>query len=216
METVINGDGIDALISGWSGALLYDPPWDMEIPEFPIPDEVVAMCDGRRAGDVVRRFGPPTWVFTWDCVSSWYTPNRPLQRAKYAFTYFDINKCSPRLFRHGYNGKPRMVTNSRGTFAYVPNGEKMLSDVYSHPITAKKTHKHQKPVEWIAYLLATCTTLPVLDPFCGSGSAIAACCMIGRDSTHYEIDNLTYVDAVNNWRKLIPYRDTRNQQDLFT
>lgn len=215
METVIiHGNGIDSLISGWGGALLYDPPWDIDIPEFPIPPQVVALCDGRRACDVVRRFGAPTWVFTWDCVSSWFTQNRPLQRAKYAFAYFDIDECSPSAFKFGDNGRPRIVSNSRGTFAYVPDGAKMFSDVYSYPITAAKNHKHQKPVEWIAYLLATCTTLPVLDPFCGSGSAIAACSMISRDSTHIEIDRDVYINARDNWRALIPYGRCRNQEVL--
>lgn len=214
MNDVINGDGIAALCAGWSGALLYDPPWDIEIPAFPIPREVIALCDGFRAADVVIRFGAPTWVFTWDCVSSWFTPNRPLRRAKYAFAYFDIDKCNPAAYRFGSAGKPRMVTNSRGTYAYVPDGEKMFSDVYSSPITKKRIHRHQKPVEWIAYLISTCTTLPILDPFCGSGSAAAACHMIGRKSTHYEIDVDTFNTATK-WRDLV-IPPAAKSTDLFS
>lgn len=212
-HTLINGDGIAALMDSSIESLLYDPPWDLYIPSFPIPSEIVALCDGFRAGDIVRRFGAPTWVFTWDCVSSWYTPNRPLRRAKYAFCYFDIQKCSPTAFKFGDNGSPRIVKNSRGTFAYVPDGRKQFSDVYAHPITAQKKYKHQKPVEWIAYLLATCTTGHIVDPFCGSGSAIAACDAIGRSSTHYEINEYMYQMAMD-WESMKIVHDIR-PGDLF-
>ena len=210
---IVFGDGISALLRGGITSLLYDPPWEISIPEFPMPNEVVALCDGFRAGDVVRRFGAPTWVFTWDCVSSWYTPNRPLRRAKYAFCYFDINKCTPTAFKFGDNGRPRIVKNSRGTFAYVPDGKKQFSDVYQHPITAKKKYKHQKPTEWIAYLLATCTTGVVVDPFCGSGSAIAACDAIGRKSVHYENDENMYRIALG-WNDMRIIHSVRHD-DLF-
>ena len=191
MNFVRHGDGIAAAESELArcDTLLFDPPWDMVIPEFPPFRKTLAFCDGFRANAIVRRFGAPTWVFTWDCISSWYTPNRPLRRAKYCFTYFDINQCNPRGYRFGCAGKPRIVSNSRGSFAYVPDGEKMFSDVYSSPITARKTnHPHAKPVEWLAYLMSTIGSASVFDPFSGSGAASIAGVDCGIRVVGYEID----------------------------
>ena len=177
MNFIRLGDGIAAAVTcaNKCDTLLFDPPWDMTVPPLPAFMNTLAFCDGFRARDIVARFGAPTWVFTWDCVSSWFTPNRPLRRAKYCFAYFDISKCSPRAYRFGAAGKPRIVSNSRGTFAYVPDGEKMFSDVYSSPITARKTnHSHAKPVEWISYLMSVVSARNVFDPFAGSGAASIA------------------------------------------
>lgn len=211
----ILGDGIQAIEKYKdTHALFYDPPWDMDIPDFSHSKEVIALCDGRRAKDVVNRFGAPDWVFTWDCVSSWYTPNRPLQRAKYAFAYFDFKNCTPGAFRLGNPGKSRIVSNTRGEYLYVPDGEKRLSDVFSYPITSHKNHPHQKPVEWIAFLISTCFSLPVIDPFCGSGAVAAACDDINVDSIHYEIDEPTWFKAKMCWRELSIHHYV-NPGDLF-
>ena len=198
MNFVRHGDGVAAAPreSLRCDTLLFDPPWDVAFPEFPPFARTLAFCDGFRAGDVVRRFGAPTWVFTWDCVSSWFTPNRPLRRAKYCFAYFDISECSPRAYRFGSAGNPRIVSNSRGTFAYVPDGEKMFSDVYSSPITARKTnHPHAKPVEWLAYLMSVIGAQLVFDPFAGSGAASIAGIDANISVRGYEIDLATQREA---------------------
>lgn len=198
MNFVRLGDGVAnaANESERCDTLLFDPPWDMNIGEFPAFRKTLAFCDGFRAGDIVHRFGAPTWVFTWDCVSSWYTPNRPLRRAKYCFAYFNISDCAPRAFRFGYAGKPRIVSNTRGTYAYVPEGEKMFSDVYSSPITQRKAnHSHAKPIEWIAYLMSVVSASRVYDPFAGSGAGSCAGIDAGIPVKAFEIDRQRQIAA---------------------
>jgi hypothetical protein len=198
MNFVRHGDGVAAAATEAvrCDTLLFDPPWDLPIQDLPPFGRTLAFCDGFRASNIVRRFGAPTWIFTWDCVSSWYTPNRPLRRAKYCFAYFDIKHCNPRGFRFGSAGAPRIVSNSRGTFAYVPDGEKMFSDVYSSPITARKTnHPHAKPVEWIAYLMRCVGAERVFDPFAGSGAASIAGIDAGICVRAFEIDQPTQREA---------------------
>lgn len=160
--------------------LVYDPPWD-RIEEFDcsLSDNVIAFCDGRRAGDVVRAFGAPAWVFTWDCVSSWYTPGRPLQRSKYAFWYGDIRWFNPDGRRiPGSPRRPRVVSNPRSEYLFVPKPGRALSDLYSEPITKLHTsgHRHGKPVEWVAGLIGCCARPGdiVIDPFAGGGSSLQA------------------------------------------
>lgn len=160
--------------------LVFDPPWE-SIGEFDgsLSDNVLAFCDGRRAGDVVRKFGAPTWVFTWDCVSCWYTPNRPLQRAKYCFWYGDIRNYNSGGYRlPGADRSPRVVRNPRSEYLFVPKPGRGLADVYSEPITKLHAggHRHAKPVHWMAAIISA-TARPgdiVLDPFCGGASSVAA------------------------------------------
>lgn len=214
MNTVRHANGIHlaGVMCNKCDTLFFDPPWDADIPKFPAFSKTLAFCDGFRARDVIRRFGAPTWVFTWDCVSSWYTPNRPLRRAKYCFAYFDINDCSPKSFRFGCAGKPRIVSNSRGSYAYVPDGEKMFSDVYSSPITARKSnHKHAKPIEWLAYLMATIGARRVFDPFAGSGACSIAGIELGIKVFATEVDKQTQVDAN---KAILKYRKSANYEDL--
>lgn len=163
--------------------LVFDPPWDI-IDRFEFmaaSQNVLAFCDGMRAADVIGIFGAPTWVFVWDCVSSWYTPSRPLKRAKLCMWYGDISKYSPDGYLY-YDGKPekqRIIKNSRGEHHHIPKDGKMLSDIYSQPITKlhNQGHNHGKPIEWIKCLIAN-TVQPgqvVIDPFVGGGSALIAC-----------------------------------------
>jgi len=176
--------------------LIFDPPWNA-ISEFNMrdSDNILAFCDGYRSGDIVRLFGPPTWVFVWDCVSSWYTPNRPLRRMKMCFWYGDIASYNTEGYLYGDPcGKPRMVTNSRGSYLFNPSQGKHLSDVFAHPITSlhsQSGHQHSKPVTWLTALIAN--TLRegdvVLDPFAGSGATLLACRRAGVGWVGAEIDN---------------------------
>lgn len=162
--------------------LICDPPWESyEICKGMARSEsVLAFCDGRRASDVVDIFGSPTWVFVWDCVSCWFTPNRPLKRMKMCFWYGDINEynSAPTIYR-SQQDKRRIIKNSRSEYMFEPASKKMLADCYSSPITKLHAdgHRHAKPVEWIAALISS-TSSPdrlIIDPFCGSGSSAVAC-----------------------------------------
>ena len=76
------GDSLrDAAFGSDCESLFFDPPWD-QMPQMQPRKSVLAFADGQRTADVVRLFGAPTWLFAWDCVSSWYTPSRPLKRMK--------------------------------------------------------------------------------------------------------------------------------------
>lgn len=196
---LFHGDGVDlyGLYSHAEHLLFFDPPWQ-NMREFSFMSRsknVLAMCDGQTLGVVVDIFGPPAWVFAWDCVSCWYVPGRPLKRMKMCAWYGDIS---------GYNqegalipkdmGKARIVRNSRGEYLYEPRGGAMLSDVYSRPITALHSvagaHRHSKPVEWVRSLIAN--TLPagaiVIDPFAGGGASLAACIDLGAAVVGAELD----------------------------
>lgn len=188
--------------------LFFDPPWDLEV-EIGFNQEfsgALAFSDGRRSGQLVSQFGPPSWVFVWDCVSSWYTPNRPLQRAKFCFWYGDLNDYDFDGSHYGTPLEPKKVTNTRGTFEFVPDPRgKHLSDVFSSPITrehAGDTHPHSKPVDWVRMLIANCSRMDVFDPFLGSGTSLVAAEQLGRICYGVEIDP-RHVDAsVVRWQML--------------
>lgn len=172
--------------------LIYDPPWDAQLPSVAPLASTIAFCDGRRLGDIVTRFGPPTWTFTWDCMSTWYSPNRPLQRAKYALWYGDVTTYQFEGAHYGDAGKIRSTGNARGNYTFIPDPRgKHLADVYVDSIRwlhADGEHPHEKPLDWIRMLIANCTTGKVYDPFLGSGTSIIAAHRNGRRCYGVEIE----------------------------
>lgn len=197
-ELLFHGDGqllYDAVGKITQHTLIFDPPWNIAS-EFEMidSDNVLAFCDGYRAGDIVRMFGAPTWVFAWDCISSWYTPNRPLRRMKLCFWYGDISQYKQKGYLFGGPcGKPRIVTNSRGSYLFTPDSGKMLSDVFSHPITSlhsQGAHEHSKPLDWITALIGNTARDGdiVIDPFAGSGVTMQACRKLGINWLGAELD----------------------------
>lgn len=174
--------------------LIVDPPWDLEL--FPPKlENMLVFCDGFRARSVIDRYGSPLWIFTWDCVSSWWSQNRPLRRSKLCLWYGDspmFDQESSRVFRVGRDVNARLVRNTRGSYTYTPsvNGV-MLSDVYTEPITGmSKSHKHEKPIQWISALIGGCFSCvdTVLDPFCGSGAFGVASISKGKRYIGSDID----------------------------
>lgn len=208
-ELFFHGDGqllYDAVANYTQHTLIFDPPWDIAT-EFEMrhSDSVLAFCDGYRAGDIVRLFGSPTWVFAWDCVSSWYTKNRPLRRMKLCFWFGDVSDYKQKGYLFGDPcGKPRIVTNSRGSYMFSPDTGKMLSDVFSQPITrlhSAERHKHSKPLDWITALIGNTVRDGdiVIDPFAGSGVTLQACRRLGINWLGSELDesmanNITQID----------------------
>ena len=182
--------------------LIYDPEWDAA-PAIEKLSSVIAFTDGQRAGDVVKMFGVPAWIFVWDCVSSWYTPNRPLKRGKMAIWYGDIEKYNFDGSHYGDSGKSREVFNSRGGYNFVPDPRgKHLSDVFSQPITklhAESEHSHSKPIDWVRMLIGNCTTGAVYDPFSGSGTTLIACEQLGRKCRAIEISPAYVALALQRW-----------------
>jgi hypothetical protein len=201
------GDSTDTemvrrLTGGLIQSLFWDPPWDMGFTP-PAAASTIAFTDGRRCRDVIANLGAPAWVFVWDCVSSWYTPNRPLQRSKLALWYGDIHSYNPEGSHYGDAGDVRTVTNTRGTYEFTPNPQgKHLSDVFSLPITklhSESEHSHSKPVDWVRMLIANCTSGDVFDPFLGSGASLIACEQLGRRCVGIEIDPAACDTAIARW-----------------
>ena len=174
---------------------IWDPPWDVVI-DIPVTGECIAFTDGRRMGDVVEKLGAPTWCFVWDCGSTWYTPNRPLQRTKLALWYGELTA-------YQYDGyhlpstkqrSTKTVTNSRSTYTYVPDPRGVhLADLYTDTriteLHAEAWHAHQKPTDWVTALMGCCSTKDIVyDPCLGSGVSIIAADTLGRTCIGYEID----------------------------
>ncbi|MGU3400448.1 DNA methyltransferase [Brucellaceae bacterium D45D] len=68
--------------------------------------------------------------------------------------------------------------------------EKPISDVIDFPYAGNKLHPTQKPVEALTPLIEAFTKPGglVLDPFCGSGSTLAAAQQLGREWVGIELD----------------------------
>ena len=166
--------------------LIYDPDWD-NVPDVAVSQygSVVAFTDGNRARDVITKFGAPTWVFVWDGVTSWYTPNRPLKRAKLAFWYGNVEAFSFDGAHYGQPDKAHEVSNTRGTYQYTPDPRgKHLSDVFQLSLTELHSgglHPYEKPADWVRLLIGDCLPVgAVFDPFLGSGATLVACEQLGR------------------------------------
>lgn len=183
--------------------VIIDPPWDAPS-LFAVGSSAknkIVFCDGKRAGDAIAANGPPTWVFVWDCVTSWYTPNRPLKRHKMALWYGDIFSYRQDGAHYGEPcGRPRLVKNSRGEHWFNPDGRgKMLSDLYQQPIISLRgldgqEYSHSKPLEWITMLLANCrgSCNCVVDLFAGSGVFAKSANKLGLDYIGIEMDEHQY------------------------
>lgn len=176
--------------AGW----VIDPPWDMQV-IVPHGARKLVFCDGHRQRDAIQFHGAPAWIFTWDCVTSWYVKGKPLRRAKYALWYGPTGEYvfDGAHYGGGRADAPRVVQNSRGAYLFQSDTRgKHLSDVFQYPITKLHAngHRHEKPIEWMKMLIANCFAVcpVVIDPFSGSGSALDACRQIGKPAVGIEID----------------------------
>lgn len=177
---------------------VYDPPWDTP-PRVDLPQVKLVFGDGSTLGRSVEQFGAPAWVFAWDCVSSWYVPNRPLRRMKLALWYGPLDEYDADGAHYGEAGKQRRASNTRGSYWFVPDSRgKHLSDVWQQPITrlhAEGPHEHEKPIDWIRLLLANCTRGLIYDPCAGSGTSLIAAHRLGRVCYGLEIEP-RYCDVI--------------------
>jgi len=169
---------------------IVDPEWDTGYPTIEGFDDAIVFFDGNHWGDVIGEYGPPRWVFAWNCVTTWYVTGKPLLRAKYAAWYGNSEYIQDG-YRFGDTPKSGLRTNTKGTYFYHahPDGV-MLSDIYDNPITQEHKdshHNHSKPLDWITALIANCTRGVVSDRYCGAGTSIIACEKLSRESVCYEI-----------------------------
>jgi hypothetical protein len=192
--------------------LVFDPPWDAGI-VMDARKNTLVFCDAQRAGDAFTAFGAPAWLFAWDCITSWYSPNRPLKRMKLCFWYGDLKSYKFDGAHYGEPSESKTVTNTRGSYEFVgDNRGKHLSDVFSAPITklhAESEHSHSKPLDWVRMLLGNCTQGDIYDPFCGSGTTLIAAEQLGRKCYGMEISP-QYCDViVKRWETLTGSTATR-------
>jgi len=134
---------------------------------------ILAFCDGRWAGDTIRLFGAPAWIFVWDCVASWPRSGRPLQRMKLCFWYGQREDYRD----FGRYGDPAKYPSRHETPGHV------LSDLYVEQLPAfhaRAIHAHQKPEDWIRCLIQnTHREGDILDPYLGAGTSLIAAESIG-------------------------------------
>jgi hypothetical protein len=194
---------VDLLLAGqaWD-VCVFDPPYEIEdlYDQMPTPQEgsrLVVMWDFKRfakaAASAVAAGWQPQYEFIWDCVQSWYTPNRPLARHKAAGVFgdnphFDTETA---LITDGKDrGSTRTVANTRGNYSYTPlDGAKHIATVEAFANTAQSSeHAHGKPVAWVQAILAGLRAKSVLDLFGGGGGSIIACERIDIKAFSMELD----------------------------
>jgi ParB-like chromosome segregation protein Spo0J len=200
-------EDVARLVDGNSAeCLFYDPPWDIDVPAASAFSSVLCFGDGGCIGKMMQLFGTPAWVFAWDCVTSWYTKSRPLRRMKMCAWFGTLQSYNFDGAHYGEPAEQKTVTNTRGTYEYVPDSRgKHLSDVFVCPITklhADGIHSHAKPLDWVRMLIGNCSHSDIYDPFCGSGTTLIAAEQLGRKCYGMEISP-QYCDViVKRWETL--------------
>jgi len=204
-------DAVDRLMggTGWDVCVI-DPPYELDslygksIPDAQPGKKLIVMWDFKRFGiapcAAISAGWQPQYEFIWDCVQSWYTPNRPLQRHKAAGVFgddpfFDTEKS---IIKDGKDrGKKRTVSNTRGTSEYQPlDGAKHIATVEAFPNTMQKDeHGHGKPMAWIEAIFNGVGGLVYLDLFGGSGATLIACEKSRRQCLMMELDP-KYCDVI--------------------
>lgn len=197
-------DAVDMLMqAGDWDVCVFDPPYDIEslyADAMPIsqPDKkLLVFWDFKRFAiaphSAMAAGWNPLYEFIWDCVQSWYTPNRPLAKHKAVGLFgddpaFDTNAS---VIQDGKDrGQRRNVGNTRGQYEYAPlDGAKHIATVEAFPNTMQSdTHGHGKPVAWIEAIFNGIGGNVYLDLFGGSGSTLIACQKTHRQSRLMELD----------------------------
>ena len=200
------GDSQDIDLGGQNIGLIFDPPWDAEH-EPPAWGEALVFTDSRRAGESLKKFGFPSWIFTWDCMNTHYTnDNRPLQRAKHCFFFGHLGKYSQNALipsQAKQKTKSRITKNKRGSYRYKQKSEGvMLSDIYQQSISElhKNGHPHEKPQDWLYAMIANAIcSKEIHDPFAGSGASLFAADRAGKTWTGAEINEDNAKHILKTW-----------------
>jgi hypothetical protein len=184
------------------GTIVIDPPFDQ--PELidwagllPIPTALVFTSPGRLGETLAAmpRGSSPAWMFVWDTGSPWRIPGRPLTQSKLCLWYGDVD-----TYRDDA-AFPRI----NPAFAHLAGTTRGLSDVFTQSLRwlhapdpkppdagrwerLDEYRRHQKPIEWVAALLANCTSGPILDPFAGTATTLLAARLLERDAVGIELD----------------------------
>lgn len=192
-----------------ASTIVLDPPWDQLqlLDDLPLSARnLLVFTDGRRMGEAVSRFGPPTWLFTWDTMNTWQTGHhRPVQQTKHCLWYGKLEEYERDAALWGEAPPAR----DHPTTKQVPLSGRRLTDLWReslrwlHNPTAgaasigserfgkvnQSPWRHAKPVGWLRCLLGNCAGEgDVLDPFAGTGPALLAAKSLGRKATGMELD----------------------------
>ena len=204
-------DAVEKLMGGrkWD-VCVFDPPYELvelystAMPTAETGKKLVVMWDFKRFAVAPAAALNAGWEsqyeFIWDCVQSWYTPNRPLQRHKAIGVFGDDPKFNTETstIKDGKDrGKKRTVTNTRGSSEYTPlDGAKHIATVEAFPNTAQNdSHGHGKPVSWITAIFAGIGGDVYIDLFGGSGATLIACVNNGSTCMTMELDP-KYCDVI--------------------
>lgn len=106
------------------------------------------------------------------------------------------------IFRKHYASSSRFLRYQHEQAYLLAKGNpkppvRAIPDVLDFPYTGNRLHPTQKPVEALSPLIEAFSKRGdlVLDPFCGSGSTLAAARQLGRDGTGIELSNEHYHTA---------------------
>ena len=214
------GDSTDAthvarLLDGqtWD-TCIFDPPYEVtelygHVPKVGKSQRLVIFWDMFRfataAQAALTKGWTPLYELVWDCVTSWYTPNRPLARHKAVGVFGDDPKWAfdRAIIAEGKERKAGTVHNTRGDCEYEPlDGAVHMRSVESFPTCNEDGgHKHSKPEAWIRAILAGVGAKAVLDLFAGSGTSIVACQQLHAKCYAMELDPVAVDVCVARWEK---------------
>jgi len=217
-----DSDQVARLMDGEKADIIViDPPYEMvelyynsiSIHVQNESNRLLVMWDFKRFADAavsaVNCGWTPQYEFIWDCVQSWYTPNRPLQRHKAlgVFSADSFFNTQTSIISDGKNrGKKRIVKNTRGSSDYTPmDGAKHISTVEQFPNTQQKDeHGHGKPIQWIGAILGGINGCVIFDAFCGSGAFMVTAHQLNRKCYAMELDPQYCQVIIDRMMKLDP------------
>jgi DNA modification methylase len=193
---------------------LFDPPYEVtelyaHVPKVGHGQKLAVFWDmfhfATAAQAALTKGWAPLYELVWDCVTSWYTPNRPLARHKACGVFGDDPKWEfeKAIIRDGKERKAGTVHNTRGDCEYEPlDGAVHMRTVESFPTCNEDGgHKHSKPEAWIKGMLLGMGARSVLDLFGGSGTALVASEQIGSRCFTMELDPASVDVCVARWEK---------------
>ena len=215
-------NAVDALTNGDKPDTYFiDPPYECEELYDIIPQNdggrLFVLSDHKHWQKAVSAATAAGWIgrfeLIWDCVQSWYTPNRPLARHKTCYIFGDVEywDFNAAIIHDGKEREEKYVWNTRGKTHYIPlDGAVHIRTVEAFPNTAQNDeNSYGKPVKWLVAMLNGYSGDTVLDLFGGSGAVMIACEQTGRTCLTMEI-NPHYVDLIiNRWELFTGARATK-------
>ena len=193
---------------------VFDPPYELtelygHVPKAEKGKKLVIFWDMFRfataAQSATAAGWSPLYELIWDCVTSWYTPNRPLARHKACGVFGDEPKWAfdRAVIADGKERKAGTVHNTRGACEYEPlDGAVHMRSVEAFPTCNEDGgHKHSKPEAWIRAMFAGVGPGVVLDLFAGSGTSLVACQQLHAKCHAMELDPVAVDVCVARWEQ---------------